>query len=87
MATFAREDNHDSKVELKWNKGNVFDKDAVVGLYERLLMQKVAKFIAKESSISSRKRPFPLNTVEFQKLGTRKLNMSAENLMKIAEKL
>lgn len=50
-------------------------------------MQKVAKVIAKDSNISSRKRPFPLNTVEFQKLGTRKLNMSAEQLMKVAEKL
>ena len=45
------------------------------------------KVVGTEKKEKQKYKPRPLNTIEFQKLGTQKLHMSSDKLMENAEKL
>ncbi|GMR41852.1 hypothetical protein PMAYCL1PPCAC_12047 [Pristionchus mayeri] len=75
------------KVEFAWDRVRLFNHEAVDVLYDecrdegRGIVEEVTK------KPKSRWRPTALDTVELEKLGVRKLKMSAKEVMSIAEKL
>jgi DNA topoisomerase IA len=85
--------NDEGKINLvnfNWERDRLFDKDIVKTLYEKTLSQKSEKEaiitnISKNPKIKY--RPIPLNTVEMQKLVSRKLKISSHVTMDVAEKL
>ena len=76
-----------AKVEFNWKRNRLFDKTAAQIYHDICLENPKAKVIAVKSKPKSRWRPLPLDTVELEKLGTRKLKLSAKETMTIAEKL
>ena len=56
-------------------------------LYEKCLEKPEALVMKVETRPKSKWRPSPLNTIELQKLASRKLHMSSSRVMEIAEKL
>lgn len=79
-------------VEFNWTKERLYDKLLATQLMTKLQniykQEKDAlKITEVKAKIKIRKRPFPLNTVEMQKLASRKLKMQSHRTMTIAEKL
>jgi len=56
-------------------------------LYEDLMEKPEAKIEKVISKTKKRFKPYPLTTIEFQKLAVRKLKINSAQAMKIAEKL
>jgi len=56
-------------------------------LFEKCQEGKKAKVVAIDQARRIRARPFPLNTIEAQKLISRKLKISSSHSMEIMEKL
>ncbi|KAK4146970.1 DNA topoisomerase [Dichotomopilus funicola] len=75
------------KVNFNWARHRLFDRMAVVILYERCLAAKTAKVTKVQEKPTKKWKPLPLTTVELQKLATRFLRMSGQQAMTIAEKL
>lgn len=72
---------------FNWKRVRLFDHNACLAIYE-LLMEDPTATVTQVTSKPKRKyRPFPLTTVELQKLAAKKLRISSENTMDIAEKL
>ena len=76
-----------TRVTFNWKRVHLFDRMAVVILYERCLNSKVAKVTKMQKRPTSKWRPFPLTTVELQKMGSRYLRMDSSRVMKVAEDL
>ncbi|XP_023163918.2 DNA topoisomerase 3-alpha isoform X2 [Drosophila hydei] len=79
----------DLTVEFNWARNRLFDKDACEN-YLLLCLAEPEPRATVESVIVKPKhkwRPTPLDTVEMEKLGSRKLKLSAKETMTIAEKL
>ncbi|XP_075231110.1 topoisomerase 3-alpha isoform X2 [Lycorma delicatula] len=74
-------------VEFSWKRVRLFDEAFCRVLFERCLEKPVAKVENIVSKPKSKWRPVPLDTVEFEKLSSRKLGLNAKAAMKIAEKL
>ncbi|KAF2664070.1 prokaryotic type I DNA topoisomerase [Microthyrium microscopicum] len=74
-------------VNFNWVRGHLFDRMAVVLLFERCLNAKFAKVIKMERKPTSKWRPLPLTTVELQKNGSRFLQMNSSRVMAVAEGL
>lgn len=74
-------------VNFRWARTNLFDRMAVVILFERCLTAKYAKVIKVQTKPASKWKPLPLTTVELQKMGSRFLRMDSQRVMKIAEDL
>ncbi|ODQ64850.1 prokaryotic type I DNA topoisomerase [Nadsonia fulvescens var. elongata DSM 6958] len=77
------------KVNFKWERGNIFDRLAVLVLYEQSLLTRpdnieIQNMISKPKS---KWRPLPLTTVELQKIGSRYFKLSAKRVLDIAEEL
>lgn len=47
----------------------------------------MARIVSENKSSKKKYKPWPLSTIELQKLGTKKLNMTAKQVMDVAEKL
>ncbi|XP_032591611.1 DNA topoisomerase 3-alpha isoform X2 [Drosophila grimshawi] len=79
----------DLTVEFNWARNRLFDKEACEN-YLLLCMSEPEPRATVESVTVKPKhkwRPTPLDTVEMEKLGSRKLKLSAKETMTIAEKL
>lgn len=76
-----------TKVEFIWDRNRLFDLTATQIYHDICLENPKAKVTAVKSKPKNKWRPLPLDTVELEKLGTRKLRLSAKETMKIAEKL
>ena len=76
-----------AKVEFSWNRNRLFDHTATQIYHDICLENPKAKVTEVKSKPKTRWRPLPLDTVELEKLGTRKLKLSAKETMKTAEKL
>ena len=76
-----------AKVEFNWDRNRLFDLTAAQIYHDICLENPKAKVIEVKSKPKNKWRPLPLDTVELEKLGTRKLRLSAKETMKIAEKL
>lgn len=91
-ATINKEDSEGKiiLVNFNWERDRLFDKDIVKSLYEKSISQKLNKKAIITNITKSPKikyRPIPLNTVEMQKLVSRKLKISSHVTMDVAEKL
>ncbi|KAF2837953.1 DNA topoisomerase [Patellaria atrata CBS 101060] len=77
----------DIKVNFNWKRGHLFDRMAVIIIYERCLDARLAEVIKTQKKPTSKWKPLPLTTVELQKLGSRFLRMDSQTVMKTAEDL
>lgn len=77
----------DLTVEFLWARNRLFDKEACEDYYLLVVADPIAKVMSVTTKPKSKWRPQPLDTVELEKLGSRKLKMSAKQVMTVAEKL
>ncbi|KAI7803718.1 putative DNA topoisomerase 3-alpha [Triplophysa rosa] len=81
------EPNEEESVEFGWKRHRLFNHTACLVLYQMCMEDPIANVISVTSKPKSKWRPLPLDTVELEKLASRKLRISAKETMKIAEKL
>ncbi|XP_077396561.1 DNA topoisomerase 3-alpha isoform X2 [Festucalex cinctus] len=74
-------------VEFGWKRYRLFNHTACLVLYQICMEDPIATVTSVTSKPKSKWRPLPLDTVELEKLASRKLRISAKETMKIAEKL
>ncbi|XP_040927756.1 DNA topoisomerase 3-alpha isoform X2 [Betta splendens] len=74
-------------VEFSWKRNRLFNHTACLVLYQICMEDPIATVTSVTSKPKSKWRPLPLDTVELEKLASRKLRISAKETMKIAEKL
>ncbi|XP_023711894.1 DNA topoisomerase 3-alpha isoform X2 [Cryptotermes secundus] len=77
----------DLSVDFRWKRVHLFEQLSCQVLYDKCREQPLAKIENVLSKPKSKWRPLPLDTVEMEKLGSRKLKMNAKEVMRIAEKL
>nr|CAD7396091.1 unnamed protein product [Timema poppensis] len=77
----------DLSVEFSWKRVRLFDQTACQVLYEICMERTLATVEKVQSKPKSKWRPLPLDTVELEKLASRKLKLSAKVTMQISEKL
>ncbi|KAM7386484.1 hypothetical protein PAMA_009204 [Pampus argenteus] len=77
----------DDTVEFSWKRNRLFNHTACLVLYQICMEDPIATVTSVTSKPKSKWRPLPLDTVEMEKLVSRKLRISAKETMKIAEKL
>ncbi|CBY00540.1 hypothetical protein LEMA_P016700.1 [Plenodomus lingam JN3] len=74
-------------VKFNWRRGHLFDRMAVIIIFERCLVSKTAKVVKMTKKPTKKWKPLPLTTVELQKNGSRFLRMTSQDVMKVAEQL
>lgn len=74
-------------VEFNWKRNRLFNHTACLVLYQICMEDPIATVTSVTSKPKSKWRPLPLDTVELEKLASRKLRINAKETMKIAEKL
>lgn len=74
-------------MEFLWARNRLFDKKACEDYYLLVIANPTATVESVIVKSKSKWRPTPLDTIELEKLGSRKLKMSAKEVMTIAEKL
>lgn len=77
----------DVEVKFNWRRGHLFDRMAVTLIFENCLISKTAKVSKMAKKPTKKWKPLPLTTVELQKMGSRFLRMSSQDVMKVAEDL
>lgn len=71
-------------VTFHWGQYRLFDRMAVVILFERCLGARIAKVSKMQRKPTSKWRPLPLTTVELQKMGSMFLRMDSQKVMKVS---
>ncbi|CAH1794681.1 unnamed protein product [Owenia fusiformis] len=79
--------SEDGTCEFSWKRVRLFEQTAVLVLYQHCLDDPLARVIEIKTKPKSKWRPVALDTVEMEKLGSRKLRIGAKETMKIAESL
>jgi DNA topoisomerase-3 len=74
-------------VRFDWERGRLFDKLITLTLLEKIIEARVGTIRNVLAKDRTRLRPQPLNTVEMQKLISKKLRINSHQAMEIAEKL
>ncbi|KAI8796900.1 DNA topoisomerase 3-alpha [Biomphalaria glabrata] len=77
----------DVTAEFSWKRNRLFDLSACQVLYDMCIENPVATVAEVNSKNKSKWRPPALDTVELEKLSSRKLKINAKETMTIAEKL
>ncbi|XP_067162434.1 DNA topoisomerase 3-alpha isoform X3 [Apteryx mantelli] len=80
-------EHEDSTVVFNWKRNRLFNHTACLVLYHMCMEDPVAIVVEVASKPKSKWRPLPLDTVELEKLASRKLKINAKETMRIAEKL
>ncbi|XP_042293597.1 DNA topoisomerase 3-alpha isoform X2 [Sceloporus undulatus] len=80
-------DHEEGTVDFSWKRNRLFNHIACLVLYQMCTEEQVATVVEVGSRPKSKWRPLPLDTVELEKLASRKLKINAKETMKIAEKL
>ncbi|XP_044517721.1 DNA topoisomerase 3-alpha isoform X2 [Gracilinanus agilis] len=80
-------EHEEGLVDFSWKRHRLFNHTACLVLYQICMEDPVATVVEVGSKPKSRWRPQPLDTVELEKLASRKLKINAKETMKIAEKL
>ncbi|XP_054850854.1 DNA topoisomerase 3-alpha isoform X2 [Eublepharis macularius] len=80
-------DHEDGTVDFNWKRNRLFNHTACLILYQICMEDPLATVVEVGSRPKSKWRPLPLDTVELEKLASRKLKINAKETMKIAEKL
>ena len=73
-------------VSFSWRRHRLFDRSAVVILFEKCLHARLAKVNKLQKKPTSKWRPLPLTTVELQKLGSMFLRMGSSRVMDVSTK-
>ncbi|XP_007939652.1 DNA topoisomerase 3-alpha [Orycteropus afer afer] len=74
-------------VEFNWKRHRLFNHTACLVLYQLCMENPLATVIEVRSKPKSKWRPQALDTVELEKLASRKLRINAKETMRIAERL
>ncbi|XP_041777511.1 DNA topoisomerase 3-alpha [Anopheles merus] len=74
-------------VEFHWSRNRLFDKQCCEAYLMLCQTNPTAKVVNVTQKPKNKWRPTPMDTVELEKLGSRKLKMNAKQVMTIAEKL
>ncbi|OQR81470.1 DNA topoisomerase [Thraustotheca clavata] len=74
-------------IVFTWSRTRVYDHLACLALYETCLDAQIATITSISRRDTSKRKPFPLTTVEFQKRAARWLRISSEQAMTAAEAL
>ena len=74
----------DTEVIFSWRRYQLFDRAAVVILFEKCLTARLAKVIKLQKMPTSKWRPLPLTTVELQKLGSMYLRLTGKRVMDVS---
>ncbi|XP_070580775.1 DNA topoisomerase 3-alpha-like [Ptychodera flava] len=77
----------EGSVDFNWKRHRLFDHTACLVFYQICMENPTARVIEVKTKPKSRWRPTPMDTVELEKLASRKLRITAKETMKIAEKL
>lgn len=77
----------DVTVEFNWGRNRLFDKQCCEAYFALCRADPTAYVDSVTEKPKSKWRPTPLDTVELEKLGSRKLRLTAKETMTIAEKL
>lgn len=77
----------EKNVNFSWSRGNLFDRAAVVMLFERCLAAKTAKVIKVNKKPTKKWRPLPLTTVDLQMMGSKFLHMNSQTVMKVSSEI
>ncbi|NXO01935.1 TOP3A topoisomerase, partial [Rhinopomastus cyanomelas] len=80
-------DHEDGNVVFSWKRNRLFNHTACLVLYHMCMEDPVATVVEVVSKPKNKWRPLPLDTVELEKLASRKLKINAKETMTIAEKL
>ncbi|XP_058531654.1 DNA topoisomerase 3-alpha [Ochotona princeps] len=80
-------DHEDGVVEFHWKRHRLFNHTACLVLYQLCMEDPTATVVEVKSKPKSKWRPQALDTVELEKLASRKLRINAKETMRIAEKL
>lgn len=80
-------ETEEETVEFSWKRNRLFNHTACLVLYQICMEDPMATVTSVTSKPKSKWRPLPLDTVELEKLASRKLRINAKETMKIAEKL
>ncbi|KAM3826915.1 DNA topoisomerase 3-alpha isoform 1-T1 [Vipera latastei] len=80
-------DHEEGTVDFSWKRHRLFNHTACLVLYQMCMEDPQATVVEVGSKPKSKWRPLPLDTVELEKLASRKLKINAKETMKIAEKL
>jgi DNA topoisomerase-3 len=75
------------KVNFNWRRSRLFDRAVVIILFERCIAAKIAQVTKVQEKPTSKWKPLPLTTVEFQKNASRFLRMTSQEAMTVAENL
>ncbi|CAF1087006.1 unnamed protein product [Rotaria sordida] len=73
--------------EFTWERNRLFEHQPCLMIYDMIMDEPLAKVIDIKSKNKSKWRPTALDTVEMEKLASRKLRMTGKKTMDIAEKL
>ena len=74
-------------VEFSWSRNRLFDKQCCEALLMLCQASKQVMITNVQQKPKSKWRPLPMDTVELEKTGSRKLKLNAKTIMTIAEKL
>ncbi|XP_008564435.1 PREDICTED: DNA topoisomerase 3-alpha isoform X1 [Galeopterus variegatus] len=80
-------DHKDGTVDFNWKRHRLFNHTACLVLYQLCMEDPMATVMEVRSKPKSKWRPQALDTVELEKLASRKLRINAKETMRIAEKL
>ncbi|KAL5961638.1 DNA topoisomerase 3-alpha [Taenia solium] len=76
-----------SQATFQWKRGRLFDKACCTAYHEHLLENSTGRIIHVQEKPKSKWRPLPMDTVEMEKLASRKLRINAKETMRLAESL
>ena len=71
------------EVNFSWRRHRLFDRAAVVVLFEKCLTARFAQVTKLQKKPTSKWRPLPLTTVQLQRLGSMFLRMDSQRVMKV----
>ncbi|XP_037663946.1 DNA topoisomerase 3-alpha isoform X2 [Choloepus didactylus] len=80
-------EHEDGIVEFNWKRHRLFNHTACLVLYQMCMEDPMATVVEVKSKPKSKWRPQALDTVELEKLASRKLRINAKETMRIAERL
>ncbi|KAM6186541.1 DNA topoisomerase 3-alpha isoform 2-T2 [Rhynchocyon petersi] len=80
-------EHKDGIVEFNWKRHRLFNHTACLVLYQLCMEDPLATVVEVHSKPKSKWRPYALDTVELEKLASRKLKINAKETMRIAERL
>ncbi|KAM3178994.1 hypothetical protein ACTXT7_001501 [Hymenolepis weldensis] len=80
-------ENGEARAVFQWKRGRLFDKACCAAYHEHFLENSVGRIIHVQQKPKNKWRPLPMDTVEMEKLASRKLRIGAKETMFLAESL